>query len=1419
VREILAMEQSGDGLWEEASMSLNDLLAAECDSDDCQIVSPPPRDPCSTITIHDSDSEMEEEEEDYHGHDPKEDHESTAASPGEEHIDESPETSSDDHIINIQTMHHAHLHEQGEEEHQAHSQDNMQTSSLQKALSTQSTQAISPTLSIQSPHSPPHLHEPPHTSQTPHSLQSPHRSPQQDSPPLVADSRLDTDAVTDDEIEDVVMCGVEPPPQLPMEPPPPTSRAPPPTANRTLMPGPSSLLIPATALKVKDERPSPMGECWQCINHAPRTPHTSECYGLAPHSPVPLMQGPPRPLGDAPQRPVPHIPTLPPPPPLPPGGPHPPLPLFQRAIKQEKLDESYLKFEHVKRPSSEERPKNPPPQESSSPLLPMRQPLTLHPPPPPRPLIFSPDNTLPELPRPPPPPPPQFSPRIKFERHTPVQFMCCCMRNECERSSNQSAEMRPTSQRGMVTPQPSERRPTPHMYKMEPPSPCASRARTPHHPVGVFAAPPSPRCVGSGAMHIPAPSPKASVSLQTEKERHPIFDGNNSRRQFMPNLSLARSITPSTNNKIHQSTSTDDLIEPLPHSNHRIKGRGKGSWHRGNKPRNYLNQLTAISNSLNNFEFSQDSGVALQQMLVFSEQEAEFVRQLENLDQDIHEMLREKRRMREELSRIQQIRIEKMQNLIKQANGGILPSHSVILNQDSSGSDVSESMDNNAGPSRDHNLEPPRYNRPSQEDFCVQSTTDYAENTSVVSSSQEKGIRVRSFSLSHTSSNDSSNESQSVCRQRCTSTCRSPSRPKSKEYMGSVNSNQVYYQEFPSHKTDLSNTDSETDNDFKPSGRLSAHKGQEGSSNTTKCRPRNNSISSSAEGDIESEVPAEQDDENHRLKKVLKNEDSEAVVDSSQQCGNGMQEAEISLRVQRGDSEDDEIPEEKNKVNNKIRNIKSEDNLKYNEAQSSGCQTGNRNQCKVEGEILHSPCRKSSTSSASSSPDRPKSRNSSGEHCYSLRSRGPPSESRGDHEDETQPQIKCEIERIKREEEITDDERDKEMEEEDLDNSIETEDPEDPNVLEKKRKRKRKTKRHHYNKRKKKRTPEKSNGSTKSSIGDSPSKRQSSFSLHSPGGSKKSTRTRLRSRSEDETMESDDSTTEDSVCYKTPPSHRGAIMDIKVIGDYILTASSDGTARCYDAVSGQIMATYKGHCGQVKCVDIMGKPNFTSDSEDFTVVTGSAEVISLFHGKNGELNMCKEVGEGVRCLVVAWGHVFVGTEGGCGVRWNLKEKNISEVVQYCGKAIISLKATTEGSRRVLLVVAKSSPLMVRDAMSGLFLRTFEHIQDTVYSAVFSSGLLYTAGSNKTIVIYDFATGNHKGIIECQAYVSSLTVRKGSIIAICNDGYLRIFSIANGDLLQCISLETENTVLICSTIYKDKLLIGNELGDVISCQLP
>lgn len=1521
VREILAMEQNGDSnIWEEVSLSINDLLNTDSDPDlDCQIISPPPRDPTSTITIHDTDSEMEEHIQGEGVHEDDEEEEEQEDDDDDEDEEEEEDEEEDDDDDDEEEE------EEDEEEAQVVSPASPNAQKDRRIIQKQ--EVPTPPVEPKSAENP--LQMMPQipvevplcvmdslggTSGSARGIPSQVADPSRALPSQVADGSLSSNRALGSQVSEAAM-GLMGPGQPPVN----TQR---PATGEIPVAGPAPLLLaPPPGVKVKEERPSPIGECGLCM-HNPRTPHTSECvypYGLAPPSPVALMPGPPRPLGATPpQRPVPHMPTAQQPPqPVPLSS-----PLYQRSIKQEKLDESYLKYEHVKRPSSEERPKNPAPpdtargQPSPLPIPPPAQ--ALHPPPHPRPLIFSPGDDFPDPPRPPPPPPPQFSPRIKLERHTPVQFMCCCMRNECERSSTHSAEMRPASHRGTVTPQPSERRPTPHLYKMEPPSPCASQVRTPHQSLSALFAPPaSPRCLSNGG----AVGARVTIGVQTEKERQvPLYDqgcstsssnNNNNRRQYVPNLSLARSVTPLVIHKVDKSTTTEDLLgnwdqQQLQQAQQQQRGKNRAKgwwWHRNGRPRNHLSQLTAISNSLSEFEFSHNAGVALQQMMVFSEQETEFLRHLENVDQEIHELMREKKRMTEELGRLQHLRIAKLQQLVRQSGlsnisiGGEVSgndslelrgpttsdSRGMRLSPNDSSSDGGDPPD--VGGSTTYSVEnvSVRYGVVSKEDMCVQSTTD---NASVVSSSQEKGPRLRSFSFSHTSSNDSSNDSQSVRRQRCTSTCQSPGKVgKGTEtykvtYLGSVNPTEGFYEDIANiHKMQqsISNTDSETDNDSKAIGianhSLEVCTAFEGDGRQVKSRNRSSSLSSSAEGDVESEVPADREEEEEMdsvtiFRKRLIDDKEEAIVDSSEQQDNKM-ENESSIGVAEKAMEDHSdsrktppyqenvcLPESNPKVEEdskanlcRISNGASRFEGKRINSEAEYAQVPKPGElCQISEKELPSTSRKSSSSSTSSStspsssPDSLKCRSTSGEHCYSLRSRGPPSEviedtsvansslcSEGVDESLGKTPPRKRNEKVL-EEEQADDER--EGDEDDDNRSGGADGADSSSDDKKKRKRKRKTKKHRVNKRKRKRIPEKSGSKSpvtmsKRSLPTSPTSSTSQASNIDVSGTSlkgcdegsNDSNKGVEDPGNNGSYEMMDSSG-DERAYVNPPPHGSAVLDIKVIGDFVITASSDGTARCYDMASGRVMATYVDHTDLVTCVGVVGKISFNPDDADFAVITGSADkTICMFSGKTGVAEQRCEVGEGVRCLDLCWGQLFLGTEGGCGARWNFKDKKITEMVQFCGKAVTSLKAMREGGRRILLVAAKTTPLMVRDAMSGLFLRTLEHIQLTVYATLSHEGLLYAGGSNKAIVYYDFASGNSRGHIPCEADVSCLTIFKGHLIATCYDGLIRIICLKTGQLVQRLQVETTNKMFICSALYKDKLLIGNKKGEVVGCQLP
>ena len=67
-----------------------------------------------------------------------------------------------------------------------------------------------------------------------------------------------------------------------------------------------------------------------------------------------------------------------------------------------------------------------------------------------------------------------------------------------------------------------------------------------------------------------------------------------------------------------------------------------------------------------------------------------------------------------------------------------------------------------------------------------------------------------------------------------------------------------------------------------------------------------------------------------------------------------------------------------------------------------------------------------------------------------------------------------------------------------------------------------------------------------------------------------------------------------------------------------------------------------------------------------------------------------------------------------------------------------LKAAQEGARRVLLVGMRNAPVFVRDAMSGLRLRTMtESVTPTVYSLILENSMVYCGTTAHDILVYSF----------------------------------------------------------------------------------
>lgn len=77
-------------------------------------------------------------------------------------------------------------------------------------------------------------------------------------------------------------------------------------------------------------------------------------------------------------------------------------------------------------------------------------------------------------------------------------------------------------------------------------------------------------------------------------------------------------------------------------------------------------------------------------------------------------------------------------------------------------------------------------------------------------------------------------------------------------------------------------------------------------------------------------------------------------------------------------------------------------------------------------------------------------------------------------------------------------------------------------------------------------------------------------------------------------------------------------------------------------------------------------------------------------------------------------------------------------VKFSEQSILALRAIKEGPRKVLLVAARSENVTIKDAQTGLLLRTLCGPKMTVYTLLFEDGKVFCGTSSHQIHVFDYA---------------------------------------------------------------------------------
>lgn len=77
-------------------------------------------------------------------------------------------------------------------------------------------------------------------------------------------------------------------------------------------------------------------------------------------------------------------------------------------------------------------------------------------------------------------------------------------------------------------------------------------------------------------------------------------------------------------------------------------------------------------------------------------------------------------------------------------------------------------------------------------------------------------------------------------------------------------------------------------------------------------------------------------------------------------------------------------------------------------------------------------------------------------------------------------------------------------------------------------------------------------------------------------------------------------------------------------------------------------------------------------------------------------------------------------------------------VKFSDQSILALRAMKEGPRKVLLVAARSENVTIKDAQTGLLLRSLVGPKMTVYTLLFEDGKVYCGTSSHQIHVFDYS---------------------------------------------------------------------------------
>ncbi|XP_049446993.1 zinc finger protein 106 isoform X2 [Epinephelus fuscoguttatus] len=279
-------------------------------------------------------------------------------------------------------------------------------------------------------------------------------------------------------------------------------------------------------------------------------------------------------------------------------------------------------------------------------------------------------------------------------------------------------------------------------------------------------------------------------------------------------------------------------------------------------------------------------------------------------------------------------------------------------------------------------------------------------------------------------------------------------------------------------------------------------------------------------------------------------------------------------------------------------------------------------------------------------------------------------------------------------------------------------------------------------------------------------------------------------------------------------NHTGPVHGLQVHEGRLYTCSGDNTARAYGLMNREYQAVFEGHTNKVNCLLVASFPNMPA-----RLYTGSSDqTIRCYSIKTTKCLEQITLSDRVLCLHTAWNILFAGLANGSVASYDLKTLKQLDVFECHGPRGVSCLGTAqEGARRVLLVGSYDSTISVRDAKSGLLLRTLEGHTKTVLCMKVVNDLVFSGSSDTSVHAHNIHTGELVRIYKGHGHaVTSIVILGKVMVTACLDKLVRVYELQSHDRLQVYG--GHNDMVMCMAVHKSVIYTGCYDGSVQAVKL-